>query len=48
MEGSFMSIQQQIMKELHVKPTIDPKEEIKRRVNFLKEYVIKARRMDLY
>ncbi|THE09121.1 ammonia-dependent NAD(+) synthetase [Bacillus timonensis] len=38
-----MSIQQQIMKELHVKPTIDPKEEIQRRINFLKEYVVKSK-----
>ncbi|WP_010281919.1 ammonia-dependent NAD(+) synthetase [Bacillus timonensis] len=38
-----MSIQQQIMRELHVKPTIDPKEEIKSRVSFLKEYVVKSK-----
>ncbi|MEH7237485.1 ammonia-dependent NAD(+) synthetase [Bacillus sp. JJ1562] len=38
-----MSIQQQIMKELHVKPIIDPKEEIKLRINFLKEYLLKSK-----
>ncbi|MCC3357289.1 ammonia-dependent NAD(+) synthetase [Bacillus sp. REN16] len=38
-----MSIQQQIMKELHVKPNIDPKEEIKLRVDFLKEYLLKSK-----
>lgn len=37
-----MSMQQQIMKELHVKPTIDPKDEIKLRVTFLKEYLLKS------
>ncbi|WP_077618022.1 ammonia-dependent NAD(+) synthetase [Bacillus sinesaloumensis] len=38
-----MSIQQQIMKDLNVKPTINPKEEIKLRVDFLKEYLLKSR-----
>ncbi|WP_449540261.1 ammonia-dependent NAD(+) synthetase [Ferdinandcohnia sp. Marseille-Q9671] len=38
-----MSIQQRIMKELHVKATIDPKEEIKSRVQFLKEYLKKSK-----
>ncbi|MEH7382194.1 ammonia-dependent NAD(+) synthetase [Bacillus sp. JJ1533] len=38
-----MIMQQQIMKELHVKPSIDPKEEINLRVNFLKEYVLKSK-----
>lgn len=34
-----MSLQKRIMSELHVKETIDPKEEIKARVTFLKEYL---------
>lgn len=37
-----MSMQQQIMKDLHVKPVIDPKGEIRNRVNFLKEYLLKT------
>ncbi|OCA88082.1 NAD(+) synthase [Bacillus sp. FJAT-27225] len=37
-----MSIQQRIISELHVKPEIDPKEEIRKRVDFLKNYLIKA------
>ncbi|GIO29162.1 MULTISPECIES: ammonia-dependent NAD(+) synthetase [Paenibacillus] len=37
-----MSTQEQIMKELHVKPAIDAKEEIRRRVDFLKAYCKKA------
>ncbi len=43
MEGTILSIQQQIMKELHVKPTIEPKEEIKSRITFLKEYLLKSK-----
>ncbi|WP_453996555.1 ammonia-dependent NAD(+) synthetase [Bacillus nitroreducens] len=38
-----MSIQQQIMKDLHVKATIDPKEEIKLRIAFLKDYLLKSK-----
>ncbi|MGP7815859.1 ammonia-dependent NAD(+) synthetase [Niallia sp. 01092] len=38
-----MSLQQQIIKALHVQPEIDPKGEIKKRVTFLKEYVKKAK-----
>lgn len=34
-----MSLQKRIMSELHVKETINPKEEINARVSFLKEYV---------
>ncbi|WP_141433579.1 ammonia-dependent NAD(+) synthetase [Bacillus sp. 03113] len=34
-----MSIQKKIMEELHINPNIDPKEEIKKRIQFLKEYV---------
>lgn len=38
-----MSIQQQIINDLHVKPSIDPKEEIKNRIAFLKEYLLKSK-----
>ncbi|MBW5445612.1 ammonia-dependent NAD(+) synthetase [Cohnella sp. CFH 77786] len=37
-----MSLQQQIIAELRVKPSIDADEEIARRVGFLKDYVTKA------
>ena len=37
-----MDLQQQIMKDLHVSPTINPKEEIRKRVDFLKQYVKKT------
>jgi len=37
-----MSLQQEIIAKLGVKPTIDPDEEIARRVAFLKDYVLKA------
>lgn len=36
-----MDLQQQIIEELKVKPEIDPKEEIRRSVDFLKEYMEK-------
>lgn len=35
-------MQNRIMKELHVSPHIDPKEEIRNRINFLKEYLRKT------
>lgn len=38
-----MSLQQEIIARFGVKPTIDVNEEIRRRVDFLKEYVQKAR-----
>lgn len=38
-----MSIQQQIINDLHVKPSIDPKEEIKNRIAFLKEYLLTSK-----
>ncbi|MFS0864343.1 ammonia-dependent NAD(+) synthetase [Fredinandcohnia sp. 179-A 10B2 NHS] len=38
-----MSMQEQIIKALNVKPVIDPKEEIKMRVSFLKEYILKSK-----
>lgn len=37
-----MTLQQQIIRELHVKPTINPEEEIRSRIDFLKEYLIKS------
>ena len=37
-----MSFQQQIIDELHVKPVIDPKEEIRNRIDFLKVYLSKS------
>lgn len=36
-----MSMQEKIMRELHVKPSIDPKQEIEDRINFLKQYLKK-------
>lgn len=38
-----MTLQEQIMKALHVQPVIDPKAEIRKRVDFLKDYVKKNR-----
>ncbi|WP_369899988.1 ammonia-dependent NAD(+) synthetase [Bacillus manliponensis] len=37
-----MTLQQQIMKALHVQPTIEPKEEIRKRIDFLKDYLNKT------
>lgn len=37
-----MSLQRQIMEALHVRPVIDPKEEIRKRIDFLKEYLKKT------
>ncbi|MEC2559329.1 ammonia-dependent NAD(+) synthetase, partial [Bacillus cereus] len=37
-----MTLQEQIMKALHVQPVIDPKVEIRKRVDFLKDYVKKT------
>ncbi|SDS33927.1 NAD+ synthase [Paenibacillaceae bacterium GAS479] len=37
-----MSLQQEIIAALGVKPSIDPEQEIRRRVDFLKEYVVGA------
>jgi NAD+ synthase len=34
-----MTLQETIINELGVKPTIDPKEEIRRSINFLKDYL---------
>jgi NAD+ synthase len=38
-----MSLQAQIIKDLNVSPSIDPKEEISKRVDFLKNYLVKTR-----
>ena len=38
-----MNIQQLIIQTLQVKPTIEPKEEIQKRITFLKEYLINAK-----
>lgn len=38
-----MSLQEEIIKELNVKSKIDPKEEIRNRINFLKEYLLSAK-----
>ncbi|MFC0271343.1 ammonia-dependent NAD(+) synthetase [Metabacillus herbersteinensis] len=38
-----MSLQQQIIRELQVKPTINSEEEIRYRIDFLKEYLIKSK-----
>jgi NAD+ synthase len=37
-----MSLQQEIIVKLGVKPQIDPKEEIRKRVDFLKQFVLQA------
>lgn len=37
-----MTIQQQIIDELHIKPSINPALEIKNRISFLKEYIVKT------
>ncbi|MCM3567480.1 ammonia-dependent NAD(+) synthetase [Neobacillus mesonae] len=38
-----MSLQAQIMKDLHISPSIDPKEEVRKRIDFLKSYVVKTK-----
>ncbi|MFJ7728394.1 ammonia-dependent NAD(+) synthetase [Neobacillus sp. NPDC097160] len=38
-----MSLQAQIMRELNVSPTIQPKEEIRKRIDFLKNYLVKTK-----
>jgi NAD+ synthase len=38
-----MTMQQQIMNELNVKPEIQPKEEIRKRIDFLKNYLLKTK-----
>jgi NAD+ synthase len=39
----MMSLQNEIIRALHVKPTIQPREEIRKRIDFLKTYLLKAR-----
>lgn len=38
-----MSLQKQIIEELHIHSTINPKEEIRKRIDFLKNYLLKAK-----
>ncbi|EKN62563.1 NAD synthetase [Neobacillus bataviensis LMG 21833] len=38
-----MSLQAQIMKDLHITPNIQPKEEIRKRIDFLKNYLVKTK-----
>lgn len=38
-----MSLQEQIMQELNVNPNINPKEEIRKRIDFLKNYLLKTK-----
>jgi NAD+ synthase len=42
MGGFLMTIQREIMEALNVKPEINPKEEIRKRIDFLKNYLQKA------
>lgn len=37
-----MSMQKTIMKELHIQPQINPEEEIRKRIDFLKEYLLRT------
>lgn len=38
-----MSMQQQIMKDLNINPNIEPKDEIRKRIDFLKNYLLKTK-----
>ncbi|KQL19585.1 ammonia-dependent NAD(+) synthetase [Cytobacillus solani] len=38
-----MTLQKEIMQSLHVNPAIDPKNEVRRRIDFLKEYLIRTK-----
>lgn len=38
-----MSLQKQIMEELHIHSTIHPKEEVRKRIDFLKQYLLQTR-----
>ncbi len=38
-----MSLQQKIMEELHIQPLINGQQEIQRRINFLKEYLLRTK-----
>lgn len=37
-----MNLQQQIMKDLNINPDINPKDEVRKRIDFLKNYLVKA------
>ncbi len=37
-----MSLQQKIIEELHIQPEIKPKEEVRKRIDFLKNYLLKT------
>lgn len=43
-----MTLQEKIIQELNVKPSIDPKQEIEKRVGFLKSYMKKQARKALF
>lgn len=38
-----MSLQKKIMEDLHINPVINPKEEIRKRIDFLKNYLLKTK-----
>jgi NAD+ synthase len=40
--GLQMSLQKQIMEDLHINPEINPKDEIRHRIDFLKKYLVKT------
>ena len=42
-EVQSMDLQAQIMKDLHVTPNIEPKEEIRKRIDFLKNYLLQTK-----
>lgn len=41
-EESSLNLQKRIMEELHIQPEINPKEEIRKRIDFLKNYLVKT------
>jgi NAD+ synthase len=43
MEVKMMNLQKEIIQALHVKPTVNPRDEIRKRIDFLKTYLLKAR-----
>ena len=38
-----MSLQKKIMEKLHIQPVINAQEELQKRINFLKKYLLQAR-----
>ena len=38
-----LSMQQRIIKELHIQSSVDPKNEIQKRIQFLKDYLLKTK-----